>query len=237
MSEEYIGRFAAEQEPVEPLSVPNTNAFEEDSAAREPATKVQSGSSADQEKEKLTVPQKLFKEVRDIFYILAAFMLVYALFFRAVVVVGDSMYDTLVPGDRLLLISNTIYTEPKQGDIIVASKDSFRNGECIVKRVIATEGQTVDIDFKTGIVTVDGVALEEDYIYSGTFLFEGISFPVTVDEGCLFVMGDNRMESMDSRNPQIGLIDCREVLGKVVFLLLPGEDGGTRDFTRIGVVD
>jgi signal peptidase I len=187
---------------------------------------------------KYTTAQKIFKESRDYLVILILFMLVYILCFRVVIVVGNSMFDTLVDGDYLVLISNVFYTEPKHGDIIVASKDSFRNGECIVKRVIATEGQEVDIDFEKGIVYVDGEVLQEDYIYSETKLYEGISFPLTVSEGCLFVLGDNRMDSKDSRSPEIGLIDKREVLGKAVFLLYPGDpdDNGSakRDLGRIG---
>ena len=185
---------------------------------------------------KYTLAQRIFKESRDYLFILILFMLVYILCFRVVIVVGDSMFDTLVDGDYLVLISNVFYTDPQYGDIIVASKDTFRNGECIVKRVIATEGQVVDIDFKTGVVTVDGVQLEEDYLFSETKLYEGVSFPLTVSEGCLFVMGDNRMDSKDSRSTEIGLIDMREVLGKAVFLLFPGDDHGEeeRDLARIG---
>lgn len=180
-----------------------------------------------------------FRDMKEMVVILVVFMLVYMLFFRMVVVSGSSMFDTLVHGDRLILISNFIYREPKAGDIIVASKDSFRDGECIIKRVIATEGQTVDIDFSTGSVYVDGELLEEDYIYSPTNLAEGVQFPLTVSDNCVFVMGDNRMDSMDSRNPIIGLIDCREILGKAVFLIFPGS--GERgeidpDFGRIGVI-
>ncbi len=180
-----------------------------------------------------------FRDMKEMVVILVVFMLVYMLFFRMVVVSGSSMFDTLVHGDRLILISNFIYREPKAGDIIVASKDSFRDGECIIKRVIATEGQTVDIDFSTGSVYVDGELLEEDYIYSPTNLAEGVQLPLTVSDNCVFVMGDNRMDSMDSRNPIIGLIDCREILGKAVFLIFPGS--GERgeidpDFGRIGVI-
>lgn len=189
--------------------------------------------------EKLTWQQNLLLDLRDLLYVLAGFMIVYMLFFRVVVVVGPSMYDTLIDGDRLVLLSSSVYRNPKQGDIIVASKQSFENGECIVKRVIATEGQMVDIDFKAGIVYVDGVALEEDYTHTLTTLDEGVSFPLHVDEGHVFVMGDNRNSSKDSRNPQIGLIDEREILGKAVFLLTPGTNGGTEEaqFDRIGVID
>ena len=187
---------------------------------------------------KPTGMQAFYKEMREILMILAVFMLIYVLFFRVVVVVGDSMNDTLVDGDRLLLISSTLYNNPKQGDIIVASKDSFSNGECIIKRVIATEGQVIDIDFETGAVYVDGEEIEELYISSPTFDNEGMVFPLTVAEGCVFVMGDNREDSTDSRSPQIGLIDEREILGKVIFLLIPGSDQEHAfEIGRIGVVN
>ena len=126
------------------------------------------------------------------------------------------------------------------GDIIVASKDSFGGGEPIIKRVIATEGQTVDIDFDAGIVYVDGVALKEDYTYTPTNVDEGIVFPITIAEGCIFVLGDNRNGSRDSRDPSIGMIDTRQILGKAVFLVFPGtgERGNSapRDFRRIGAM-
>lgn len=190
----------------------------------------------EQPKEKRTWQQSLVLDLKDLVYVLAVFMLIYMLFFRVVVVVGSSMYDTLHNGDRLLLISSTIYKNPKQGDIIVASKESFAGGECIVKRVIATEGQTVYIDFVTGEVKVDGVVLEEDYIYTKTTLFEGVKFPLTVEEGHVFVLGDNRDNSKDSRNPQIGQIDVREILGKAVFLIAPADDGTGNSMERFGVI-
>ncbi len=182
----------------------------------------------------------LFRDVKEFVYIIAIFMLVYVLMFRMVEVNGSSMFGTLVHGDRLLLVSGILYQEPQAGDIVVASKDSFRDGECIIKRIIATEGQTVDIDFKTGNVYVDGELLQESYISSPTLLAEGTKFPLTVEEGCVFVMGDNRMDSLDSRNPSVGQIDVREILGKAVFLVFPGsgEHGEVQqDFGRIGVVD
>lgn len=189
--------------------------------------------------EKLTWQQNLLLDLRDLLYVLAGFMIAYMLFFRVVVVVGPSMYDTLIDGDRLVLLSSSVYKNPQQGDIIVASKQSFENGECIVKRVIATEGQMVDIDFKAGIVYVDGMALEEDYVHTLTTLDEGMSFPLYVEEGHVFVMGDNRNSSKDSRNPQIGLIDEREILGKAIFLLIPGTNKGTEEaqYDRIGVIE
>ena len=193
------------------------------------------------EEKKLSRRQSLFKDFRDILVVITVFMLAYVLFFRAVVVVGNSMYDTLANGDRLLVLNNFVYRNPRPGDVIVASKDSFRGGECIIKRVIATEGQEVDIDFETGTVYVDGVALIEPYLYSPTKRPEGMKFPLVVEPGCVFVMGDNRMDSKDSRDPDIGLIDEREILGQAVFLFFPGvgegEFGGSRDFGRIGVLN
>jgi signal peptidase I len=83
---------------------------------------------------------------------------------------------------------------------------------------------------------VDGVALDEPYVYSPTTNPQGMVFPLVVDDGCIFVMGDNRGRSMDSRDPEIGLIDKREVLGKAILLILPGKDGERRDFSRFGVI-
>ncbi len=169
---------------------------------------------------------------------LVAILLAFLLLFRVVVVSGGSMNDTLIHGDYLLLLNNVLYTEPKQGDIIVAAKTSFKNGEPIIKRVIATEGQWVDIDFEAGIVYVNGTALEEPYIKTPTNAFEGVGFPLMVDDGCIFVMGDNRNESKDSRSLEIGLIDKREILGKAIFLFLPGldEQSGQMNFKRIGAL-
>ena len=176
--------------------------------------------------------------LKDVVFLISAVLLVFSLLFRLVIVSGPSMNDTLVDGDWLLLLSNVFYNDPKRGDIIVASKDSFKNGTPIIKRVIATEGQTVDIDFQLGVVYVDGEALDEPYTLTPTNMFEGVSFPLTVSNGCVFVMGDNRNESKDSRSTEIGLIDDREIIGKAVFIMIPGDDGGEldRDFTRIGVL-
>ena len=174
--------------------------------------------------------------LHDFVFLLSGILLVILLLFRVVVVSGPSMRNTLIDGDYIILLNNIFYSEPKQGDIVVASKDSFRNGEPIIKRVIATEGQEVDIDFAAGIVYVDGTALIEEYTLTPTTQFEGMSFPIIVDDGCVFVMGDNRNNSKDSRDPEIGLIDRREIMGKAIFLAFPGKDfyPKSRDFGRIG---
>ncbi len=195
--------------------------------------------------EKLPWQKQVLLYLHDLAYLLTGVVLVLLLCFRVVVVSGTSMNNTLLDGDYLLLLGNVFYQEPKYGDVIVASKESFDDGAPIVKRVIATEGQWVDIDFARGIVKIsdDGMKtwreLEEPYTHTPTNVQEGVVFPLKVEEGCIFVMGDNRNGSKDSRSPEIGLIDKREVLGKVVFLFLPGTNHGQQeqDFGRIGVVD
>ena len=186
--------------------------------------------------EGISMQKNVLSYLHDVAYLLAVVLIVFLLLFRIVVVSGPSMKNTLQDGDYLLLLGNTIYREPKQGDIVVASKDSFKDGEPIIKRVIATEGQTVDIDFEAGIVYVDGTALDEPYTLTPTNLWEGVAFPVVVAENCVFVMGDNRNDSKDSRSLEIGQIDKREIIGKAVFLFFPGKDltSKSRDFSRLG---
>ena len=197
--------------------------------------------SAEEQKmpEKLSWQKNTAMYLHDLVYLLAVLMVGLLLVFRIVIVSGSSMFETLVDGDYLLLLSNTIYQNPEQGDIVVLSKESFDNGTPIVKRIIATEGQTVDIDFNAGIVYVDGVALDEPYTNTLTTVSGGTQFPLTVAEGCVFVLGDNRAVSRDSRYPEIGMVDEREILGKAIFLMVPGTHYDTveRDFGRIGVVE
>lgn len=176
--------------------------------------------------------------LHDIVYILAVILLVFTFLVRMVVVSGSSMFSTLADGDYLLLLDHPLCGDLEYGDIVVASMDRFHDGEPIVKRVIATEGQTVDIDFEQGIVYVDGKPLDEPYTHTKTTLDEGMKFPLVVREGCVFLMGDNRNNSRDSRDPLIGQVDQREILGKALFLVLPGtgenEFTTPRDYGRIG---
>ena len=176
--------------------------------------------------------------LHDMVTYLTVIVLLLLLVFRVVVVSGTSMNGTLLDGDYLLLMSNVFYREPQRGDIVVIRKDSFDDGAPIVKRVIATEGQVVDIDFAAGIVYVDGTALDEPYTYTPTNTNGGMSFPLTVAEGCVFVLGDNRNGSRDSRYMEIGLVDEREILGKAFLLFIPGSNKGefAPDFGRIGVI-
>ena len=188
--------------------------------------------------EKPGFSKSLVMYLHDLCWMLAVIMILFLIFFRIIVVSGPSMKMTLLDGDYLLLISNLFYREPEKGDVVVVSKQEYDNGKPIVKRVIATEGQIVDMDFVNGIVYVDGLPLEEDYINTPTNLDEGSVFPQIVEEDHVFVMGDNRNNSKDSRSLEIGQVDKREVLGKVALLMVPGTDHGAeaRDVHRIGTV-
>ncbi len=150
---------------------------------------------------------------------LIVIMLVFTFIFRFVGVVGDSMNPTLYNEDWLLVraVNPDGY---EYGDIIISTQPNAFN-EPIVKRVIATGGQTVDINFDTGDVYVDNKLLQEDYIAERTLTRQDISFPVTVPEGRVFAMGDNRNDSTDSRSSAIGMIDERYIIGKVMFRILP----------------
>ena len=178
----------------------------------------------------------LYEWVQVLVCAVTATVLLFTFAARVVLVSGPSMRETLQHQDCLLVMNAHLCGGFEAGDIVIIWKESFKDGEPIVKRVIATEDQTVDIDFTAGAVYVDGQLLEEDYIRQPTYLEEGLEFPVTVPEGCVFVMGDNRNDSDDSRDPELGPVDTRQILGRAVFLLFPGVTADTdkRDFGRIG---
>lgn len=151
-------------------------------------------------------------------------VLLFVFIVRLVDVVGPSMQPTLWNGDKMI-VSNLVYT-PKQGDIVIFKKTQFKD-EALVKRVIATAGQTIDIDFSRGIVYVDGVAMDEPYIAEPTMNQIDFVGPQTVPEGCVFVMGDNRNDSTDSRDSRIGMVDTRLIIGKVYLTVFPFSDFGS----------
>jgi len=137
---------------------------------------------------------------------------------RVIRVDGDSMNNTLLDNERVV-ISSFEY-QPKHGDIVVV--DSYiPYGRPLVKRVIGLPGDTIDIDFTQGIVYRNGEALFEPYTAEPTVTEEGVAFPLVVPEGTLFLMGDNRNHSGDSRSPKIGCVDSRDIMGKVLFRLIP----------------
>ncbi|MCI9392558.1 MAG: signal peptidase I [Oscillospiraceae bacterium] len=156
---------------------------------------------------------------------------------RLIGVSGPSMQDTLYTGDRLLVL-NAAYCDFKAGDVVVINDYNAQLSDTLVKRIVAVEGQTVDIDFMSGQVYVDGRPLDEPYIKEPTYTSEGVQFPLTLGEGEVFVMGDNRNQSTDSRDPKLGPVDERYLQGKALFLLLPGKTPDTDriDWGRIGPI-
>ena len=164
-------------------------------------------------------------EVYDWIQCVVAALVVCVLLFsfavRLVDVVGNSMYPTLENVDKVI-VSNLFY-EPEQGDIIVFRKDEYRP-EPLVKRVIAVGGQTVDINDEDGLVYVDGVALSEPYTRGlpSYTLASDVSYPYTVPEGYLWMMGDNRTNSQDSRF--FGAIPVSSVTGRGALVYWPLND-------------
>lgn len=162
----------------------------------------------------------LYLNVRLLVVMMTLFVFIFTFVARIIVVSGPSMMDTLENGDVMLVW--TLGYSPKQGDVVVLTQRSYQE-DSIVKRVIATEGQTVDIDYNTNTVYVDGTALEEDYIKEAMRVpdyGEGLNH-ITVPEGCIFVMGDNRNHSADSRYPYIGIVDVRCVIGRGMLVAFP----------------
>ena len=179
--------------------------------------------------------RELYEWARLLVCPVLAVMLAFTFTVRLIGVEGHSMLPTLQDRDRLLVLTSGLCGGYAPGDIVVLRKESFTPTP-IVKRVIATGGQVVDIDFSSGMVFVDGRPLHEDYINELTFTPEGTAFPLAVPEGSVFVLGDNRNNSTDSRSAQLGTVDERYIIGRAVFLLFPGPDAATgrRDYGRIG---
>ena len=157
-------------------------------------------------------------------------MILFSFLFRVVGVRGASMEDTLHQGDWLITVQKEQYIT---GDIVVVTQPNYFN-EPLIKRVIAKGGQTIDIDYELSVIYIDGKELNEPYLKEQIMEreYSNLTFPYTVEEGFLFVMGDNRNNSTDSRSPLVGPIDERYVLGRAAISLLnTGENRRLGDFS------
>lgn len=177
-------------------------------------------------KTETTTRGEIYDWMQSLVFALIICIIVFVFIFRIVDVSGDSMNPTLLNGDKLVV--SDVFYKPKQGDIVIFRKDEYK-AEALVKRVIATEGQTIEIDFDRGRVYVDGELLDEPYIAEPTHNQLDFQGPQTVPEGCVFVMGDNRNASSDSRRAQIGMVDERLIVGKVLLRVFPFDSIGVPD--------
>ncbi len=146
-------------------------------------------------------------------------VLIFMFCVRVIDVIGASMNPTLFNGEKMLV--SGLFYKPEVGDVVVFKKDEYDPNKLLVKRVIAVEGQEINMDFENGIVYIDGVAIAEDYIIEPTYNKLDFIGPKTVPEGCVFVMGDNRNASIDSRKTEIGMLDNRLILGKAYCVVYP----------------
>ena len=176
--------------------------------------------------EKSSLSRGIYEWMQSVVLAIVLCVLIFIFLFLIVNVDGSSMVPTLEDRDKIVV--SRLFYKPKQGDIVVLTKHSFSDTS-IVKRIIAVGGQTVDIDFDSGKVIVDGVVLDEQYTAEPTYRQIDMDFPVYVDEGCVFVMGDNRNRSTDSRDTRIGVVDEGCIIGRLLFRLLP--------FGKFGRVD
>lgn len=156
-----------------------------------------------------------FEWVDSLVLSLIIMVLLFTFGFRYLTVKGQSMENTLFDGEKL--IGRVFAYKPKNGDIVAVGPFPALNDHVIIKRVIATEGQTLDINFDTGEITVDGVVLDEPYIKEITRLREGGEIPKVIPKDFIFVMGDNRNNSTDSRSLSVGAFHKDKVIAKAFF--------------------
>lgn len=205
---------------------------EKDVLNNELVTDIKEEVKTDSKKSKTDSKNNKYLSVFDfVSIVMTSFIIIAIIFtfaFRLVGVVGSSMTDTLHEDDWLITVQKEHY---ERGDIVVITQPNFFN-EPLIKRVIATEGETVTIDYDTATVYVDGVPLNEPYTKDDFMLriSDEVSYPYTVPEGHIFCMGDNRNGSTDSRSNLIGPLDERYVLGKAVVRLLPFGDFNIYDY-------
>ena len=163
--------------------------------------------------------RELYDWIYCLLFALVVCVVLFAFVFHAIDVVGSSMVPTLHNGDKMLV--SGLFYKPKAGDVIVFKKNEYDPNKALVKRVIATEGQEINMDFANGIVYIDGEAIAEPYINELTYNKLDFIGPKTVPAGCVFVMGDNRNASVDSRKSEIGMLDTRLILGRAYAVIYP----------------
>ena len=187
--------------------------------SRKKAEEAEEKALAEEEKEEQSLKKDIYEWIQSLMVALVICVGVFLFAVHVVDVSGSSMYPTLKNGDKML-VSNLFY-HPSRGDVIVFKTDSYDPNKALVKRVIATEGEEISIDFDRGVVYINGSPLEEDYINELTRNKLDFIGPQTVPEGCIFVMGDNRNASTDSRKKEIGMVDTRMILGRAYYVIFP----------------
>ena len=172
----------------------------------------------EEQEESVSLTHSCYEWLHTLIFALIAVVLLLTFVFRLIDVDGQSMMDTLHDSDKVI-VTNFCYT-PKNGDVVVISHGQHLN-KPIIKRVIATEGQSLQIDFNTGEVAVDGVVIDEPFIKDLTTKQGDAEIPEVIPEGMVFVMGDNRNHSTDSRFTDVGLINVEDIIGKGQLVIYP----------------
>lgn len=191
------------------------------------------------EKEPETLEATLYCWAQALVTAVVGVVLLFTFGVRLISVNGPSMQNTLYTGDELLIL-NSMFCDFKAGDVVVINDYNAEEplNETLVKRIVAVGGQTVDVDIISGTVYVDGQELDEPYIKEPTYTSAGTQFPLTLAEDEVFVMGDNRNHSSDSRDVRLGAVNVGYLQGKVLLLLIPGRtpDTNRADWSRVGTL-
>ncbi len=174
------------------------------------------------EEEKVDAKKEVFQWVQSLIFSVIAVALIITFVGRVMRVEGSSMLPTFEENDKI--ITTNLHGALKYGDVVVIKR---KDDTPLIKRVIAVAGDKINIDFTNGNVFINDKLIEEPYINEKTLTNYGTEYPITIQKGHVFVMGDNRNHSSDSRDTRIGIIDTRNVFGKVIFRIYPFNKIGT----------